>query len=412
MIYGLRRKFIVVSAASVLLVLSAIFCLIAWTGTRQLNNTVDALTDVISSNGGRFPDLKHMQTPRPSRGFPFPNGNIITPETQFSTRFFILWLDQNGKVAGENVDSISSITREQAREYAAEAWKRGTERGWMSEYRFKVSATNEGYAIVFVDGSMALHMTRRQLAQASLVIAGSGIVVLLLIILASRWAVRPVAESYEKQKQFITDANHELKTPLTLIMSNLDIIESEIGKNEWLDDIRSEGERMGMLVNQLVTLTRMDEEPSDLPVSPFDMSAAVADTVSEFHSLAEARQITLSGDIEQGITYRGEEGMIRRLTAILLDNAVKYCDAGGDIKVRVYGKHHPVMIVENTYQSVGEVELHRLFDRFYRADKARTYHGSFGVGLSIAKAIAQNHHGDITAYRKGHAHIGFKVVLK
>ena len=109
--------------------------------------------------------------------------------------------------------------------------------------------------------------------------------------------------------------------------------------------------------------------------------------------------------------YNGDEGLIRRLLVILLDNAVKYCDDGGEIKVMAYRKRHPTILVENTCSYVESLELERLFDRFYRADKSRAFDGNFGVGLSIARAIAKNHHGDIGAYKRGKT-IGFKVELK
>ena len=265
--------------------------------------------------------------------------------------------------------------------------------------------------IVFVNGSMNRTLINRFTLITSFVLIGSGFVILILFIIISKRVVRPVAESYEKQKQFITDANHELKTPLTLILSNLDIIESEIGKNEWLDDIRTEGERMEMLVNQLVTLSRMDENQSGLTFSQFDLSSTISDTISEFKQLAEDRKKALSADIKSSIFYKGDEGLIRRLMSILLDNAVKYCDTGGRIQVFVYERRHPTVIVENTYSDVDNIELEKLFDRFYRADKARTFNGGFGVGLSIAKAIAKNHHGDISVYKKDQT-IGFKVELK
>ena len=251
----------------------------------------------------------------------------------------------------------------------------------------------------------------RFLLTSLLILFGSSLIILILFVLISKWVVRPVAESYEKQKQFITDANHELKTPLTLILTNLDIVEAEIGKNEWLDDIRSEGERMGMLVNQLVTLSRMDEDQSNLTISRFDLSSVLSDVISEFEPLAAERRKDLFYKVQPLIIYQGDEGLIRRLAAILLDNAVKYCDTGGRIQVSVYERRHPVIVVENTYCDVNNIELPKLFDRFYRADKARTFDGGFGVGLSIARAIAKNHHGDISVYKK-EGLIGFKVELK
>lgn len=261
-----------------------------------------------------------------------------------------------------------------------------------------------------MDGTMNHIMSNRFLYTFLLIIIGSSLIVLILIILISKRVVYPAAESYEKQKQFITDANHELKTPLTLILSDLDIVESEVGENEWLDDIRSEGERMGILINQLVALSRMDEDQSNLTLSDFDLSSTISDTVSEFKLLAQERQKEMTADIEPAISYRGDEGLIRRLASVLLDNAVKYCDAEGQIRVSLYRKRRPVLVVENTYGAVDNIDMGRLFDRFYRADKARTYDGSFGIGLSLAKSIAKSHHGDIRAYKRGKM-IGFKVEL-
>ena len=409
MIYSLRRKFIMVSAVSLVIVFGTILAITAFMSGMQLNNTMDVLTDAIASNNGVFPEFDEDSGSLPSDKFPYTD--IITEETQFSTRFFAAWLDNDSRIENINIDSIISISEAQVEQYVDAAVKKGEERGWVSDYRYKIVNTENGSMIVFVNGSMNRTLINRFTLITSFVLIGSGFVILILFIIISKRVVRPVAESYEKQKQFITDANHELKTPLTLILSNLDIIESEIGKNEWLDDIRTEGERMEMLVNQLVTLSRMDENQSGLTFSQFDLSSTISDTISEFKQLAEDRKKALSADIKSSIFYKGDEGLIRRLMSILLDNAVKYCDTGGRIQVFVYERRHPTVIVENTYSDVDNIELEKLFDRFYRADKARTFNGGFGVGLSIAKAIAKNHHGDISVYKKDQT-IGFKVELK
>ena len=240
---------------------------------------------------------------------------------------------------------------------------------------------------------------------------GCAALVLALIFLLSKKAVKPIAESYEKQRQFITDANHELKTPLTLILANAEIAQDELGKNEWLDDIMSEGQRMTELVNQLVALSRMDEENSKLNVVQIPFGELVFDTVSEFEALAKGRGKTLSVSIDRSIIYSGDEMLLHRLVGILLDNAVKYCDEGGEIKVNLEKRRRIILSVENTYTSVGEIELNKLFDRFYRADKARKFTGGYGVGLSMAKSIVEKHKGEITVYKKDKNNIGFKVIL-
>ncbi len=408
MIRNLRRRFILISAASIFVVFFGIFLLILIFSRVQMNRTMDTLTDAISSNDGVFPKFDPLEKRPPSQ---FPYSDVITAETQFSTRFFTVWLDDRQEIDRVNIDSISSISESEVENYVKRAVKERAERGWIADYRYKVVRTDTGSTMVFVNGAMNQNVTNRLLFTAFLVLLGSAVLILGLTIIISKRAVRPIADSYEKQKQFITDANHELKTPLTLILSNLDIVESEVGKNEWLDDIRSEGERMGLLINQMVTLSRMAESDTPLECTAFDLSGAVTDTVSEFQSLAAERNKTLTAALEPRVTYCGDEALIRRLTAILLDNALKYCDPGGRIQVTLSQRRHPVLTVENTYAEVGTLELDRLFDRFYRADKARTFSGSFGVGLSIAQSIAKKHRGSITAYQKGTT-IGFRVALK
>lgn len=408
MIGSLRRKFISISMISIFIVFSCIFISLMVFTKIQTNRSVDMLVDTISSNDGVFPKFDPSKQRMPVQ---MPYSDVITEETQFSTRFFSVWLDDEKQIVNTNMDSVSTITEQDVEDYTDKVLKRGKERGWIGDYRYRIMDTENGTTVVFVNGNTYNNTSNRLLFTALLVLLGSASLILILTIVVSKRAVRPVAESYEKQRQFITDANHELKTPLTLILSNLDIVESELGKNEWLDDIRSEGERMGLLINQLVTLSRMDESTDSVMREEFNLSSAVADTVSEFESLAEERGHTLTSSISPSVYYYGDESLIRRLTAILLDNAIKYCDAGGNIQLSLTCRRHPVLTVENTYQDVDKLELNRLFDRFYRADKARTFSGSFGIGLSIAQSIVKSHKGNIAAYRKCGI-IGFRVELK
>ena len=411
MIYSLRKKFILISALAVSGVFSLILAFIAITSIHQMNRTVDVLADVISQNGGIFPNFSEAEAPAaPKR---FPGGPGLSPESQFSTRFFNVWVNEDGEITEINTDRISSVSRETAGEYAKKAAESRRERGWIENYRYKVNDTQTGKLVVFVNGEMNRSTTNRMLYSLFFVLLGSFVVILLLVIVISKRAVKPAAESYEKQRQFVTDANHELKTPLTLILSNVDIVESEIGKNEWLDDIRSEGERMGELIGQLVTLSRMDEDTTNLTLSEFDLSDMVTETVTEFEGLVAEREKSLWLADLPSVCYRGDRELLRRLLAILLDNAVKYCDPGGKIAVTLSSRgHYPVITVENDYDGVEALELGRLFDRFYRADKARTYTGSYGIGLSIAQSIAKHHRGEITAYKKDGEKIGFRVILK
>lgn len=412
MIYKLQRKFILISTASVLAVISLVFGIILILNITTMNRNMDMLADKVSEGGGRFPESFD--------GLPFPdktppknqhNFDFITPETPFSTRHFTVFFDENGSVRQTFMESIFSIPEGKAIEYAEKALEKKGERGWIYNYRYKVLQTEKGYGVVLVDGSMSRSILMQSTTIAGIVLLVCAALVLILIFLLSRKAVKPIAESYEKQKQFITDANHELKTPLTLILANLDIAESELGQNEWLDDIRAEGERMTDIINQLVALSRMDEEGNKMNTCEVSFGSLVANTVSEFEPLAKEKGKILSATVDESIMYIGDEALLRRLIGILMDNAIKYCDNSGEISVTLRHGRKIVLTVENTYAAVGEIELGRLFDRFYRADKARKFTGGFGVGLSMAKVIVENHKGEITAYKKDSTHIGFKIVL-
>ena len=412
MIYRLQKRFILICTVSVLTVIALVFGVILVLNISSMNRNMDMLADRVSEGGGRFPGSFDEPTPfdkMPPRNEP--NFEFITPETPFATRHFTVFFDKSGEAVRTNTESIYSITDEVAIEYAENVLKDGNERGWISNYRYKLFSTEMGKGVVFVDGSMSRSSLMQSTVISGFVLLGCAALVLILIFLLSKKAVKPIAESYEKQKQFITDANHELKTPLTLILANLDIAESELGKNEWLDDIRAEGHRMTELVNQLVALSRMDEEGQPLNIREVALGQLVADTVSEFEPLAKERGKALTASIDKEISYLGDEALLHRLVGILMDNAIKYCDQGGEISVALHRGRRITLTVENTYAAVGELELNRLFDRFYRADKARKFTGGYGVGLSMAKAIVEKHKGEISAYKKDATHIGFKIVL-
>ena len=412
MIYRLQKRFILISTVAVLSVIVLVFGVILALNISSMNRNMDILADRVSEGGGRFPgSLGEMIPPDKIPPRNEQNFDFITPETPFSTRHFTVFFDKEGKVDQTFTESIYAIDEDTAIEYAKKVMDDGKERGWISNYRYKVFSSEMGYGVVFVDGSMSRSTLMQTTMIAGFVLLGCAALVLILIFLLSKKAVKPIAESYEKQKQFVTDANHELKTPLTLILANLDIAEGELGKNEWLDDIRTEGQRMTELVKQLVALSRMDEEGQPLNVAEVSFGALVADTVSEFEPLAKDRGKALTASVDKEITYLGDEALLHRLVGILMDNAIKYCDQGGEISVMLHRGRRIVLTVENTYAAVSELELNRLFDRFYRADKARKFTGGYGVGLSMAKAIVEKHKGEIFAYKKDSTHIGFKIIL-
>ncbi len=409
MIDKLRKKMIWICVSSVLVVFVLIFVAIYILGYHQLNNNMDMMADRISEGNGVFRPFD-QNNPKPPGMDRYPD--FFTEETPFSTRFFTVWLSKDGTVIGVNLDSVSSVETESAIDLTEEVLEKGDSRGWLGKYRYKVFSSMGKIGVVFVDGSMNRSTTGTLMWTAAAVLLGCMLIITIVIIVVSKGVVRPIAQSYEKQKQFITDANHELKTPLTLILTNLEIVESELGHSEWLDDMRTEGQRMSALVAQLTALSRLDEDTPQMPTTEFSFSDVCSDTVSEFAPLIDSKGLTMTAYIQPELNLRGDEGAIRRLVTILIDNAVKYCDPTGDIYLSASSKWQTELRVENSCAGVDNMQLSRLFDRFYREDKARTAGTSFGIGLSLAKSIAEKHHGEIKAYKAGPGRIGFRVMLK
>ncbi len=409
MIYNLRQKMIWICCTSVVVVFALIFAAIYAIGTRMLNNNLDMIADRISEGNGVFRPFD-QDNPMPPGMDRYPD--FFTDETPFSTRFFTVWVTDEGTIVGANLESVSSVIKEDAYAYAERALSREKERGWQENYRYKIFDTAKGAGIVFVDGSVNRATTRALVLTAAAVLIGCLLIIFVVIVVASKRVVRPIARSYEKQRQFVTDANHELKTPLTLILTNVDIVEQELGHNEWLEDIRTEGQRMSGLVGQLTALSRLDEDRVPVQKENFSLSEVCRDAISEFIPLIDSKGLAWTACIPPEIALCGDEGAIHHLITILIDNAVKYCDPAGEICLTLSTRWQNRLVLENSCANVDALELDRLFDRFYRADRARTAGSSFGIGLSIAKSIAENHGGDIKAYKAGPGRIGFRVSLK
>lgn len=232
MIGILRRKFISISMISIFIVFSCIFISLMVFTKIQTNRSVDMLVDTISSNDGVFPKFDPSKQRMPVQ---MPYSEVITEETQFSTRFFSVWLDDEKQIVNTNMDSVSTITEQDVEDYTDKVLKRGKERGWIGDYRYRIMDTEDGTTVVFVNGNTYNNTSNRLLFTALLVLLGSASLILILTVVVSKRAVRPVAESYEKQRQFITDANHELKTPLRLYCQTWTLLKASWEKmNGWM----------------------------------------------------------------------------------------------------------------------------------------------------------------------------------
>ena len=322
----------------------------------------------------------------------------FTAETPYSTRYFVLFYTDGGTLTRADLKNIASVTESDTAEYLAAALKNGEGFGHYGNYRFLVSAAEEGgYMAIFLDSYQSSRTVKTVLVWSLAAVAACTLLVLGLVVLLSRRAIDPVVRSAERQKQFITDASHELKTPITVIATSLRVLEMEVGRQKWIDKARVQTEKLKELVNSLVTLSRMDEENSPLRMEDFRISEAVTETAESFRQVAESDGHALELRVQPELTYRGDQYAVRQLVSILLDNAVKYAATDSSITLTLEKSRRGVTLrVANGCENAESIDTGKLFDRFYRADPARTA-GGFGIGLSIARGIAEGHKGSIAA---------------
>ncbi len=320
-------------------------------------------------------------------------------ESNYMTRFFTVRFDKNGEVLFTSTDNIAAIDNDAAVAYARGVLEGSRDHGYMKAYRYIRNTTDEATTVIF------LNTTREQQSMITLLILTlivsfvSLVIVFFLVRALSKRAIRPYANNIKQQKRFITDASHELKTPLTSILTSLDVITMEKGDDEWTDNIRKQTERMTGLVSELVTLSRLDEE-SPLPdKEQFSLSDAALEAVDVYKQQAKAHEKNFEVDIEENVTMYGDRASIQQMLSVLLDNAIRYSDEKGDIRFNVFSKRNRACIeVFNTCDYDNPPDVERLFDRFYRPDESRsTRTGGNGVGLSIAKAVVNAHGGRISA---------------
>lgn len=396
MIRKTRWKFIAIAMAALsvaMILVTLIINAANWYAVRQ--EMVDSVS-LIADNNGRYPrDAGGKGGGR--RGF---------RESSYATRYFSVRQGGDGRYAAMNLDNIASVTEEQALELAQQAVEDGAAYGFMDGFIFCVRERGHGRDIVFVDCEAKLGAVRSLgilSALACLLGIGGAFVVVALL---SRRAIEPLIESSERQKRFITDAGHELKTPLTVISAHMDLLQLEIGDNEWVAGTQRQVAHLRKLVGDLVTLAKMDEEGSALEPARFDLSAAVAETCEGFQAMAELSGRRLEQALASGIHMLGDEGAVRQLTGILLDNALKYAPEGSVVRaaLTLEGRRARLSVQNLLAQPMDEASVRRLFDRFYRVDGARAKGegpGGYGIGLAIAKAAAERQGGRIWARSSG-----------
>ena len=406
MLKKIQRRFILAAMAAFGTVMLLIIVGINVANYYRTTSMQDRLAGELLSHEQNV--LSRRETPPPVR-----DRARRDPEAAFTTRFFTVHYDADGKVGSVSRDFISSVDEETAKAYAQAVLSKGRERGYYETYRYLVSRSEEGITVLFLNAAVHIQSMRSLFFVSLMIGAGSLLTVFLLILFFSRRAIRPYMKNMERQKRFITDAGHELKTPITSIATSADIAAMEHEEDEWIENIRRQAARLTKLVGDMVALSRLDEETPFPEKSRFSVSEAAWEIAEPFAVLAKAEGKSYSQHIEENLTLYGDRGSIQRMISILLDNAVRYSDEGGEIRIQIYRRRSKVCIeVSNTCDLPDISDLGRLFDRFYRLDESRSAAtGGTGIGLSMVQAIAETHGGKASVQSADGKEICFKVVL-
>ncbi len=443
MIRRLRFRMITVSMLALAIVLTVIIGAANIMNYRQMVTEADEITSLLADNDGSFPDSEFFRhgengsgsfSDKPSlpegtapaapddgsgpvsetapggarekkNDFPgrgYGRGSNFSAETPFESRFFTVVIDQDGTCSDTSLDRIAAVDAGTAEEYARTVLSSGKEKGFIDSYRYIVRDRTEDTLLIFLDRGRAL-LTARRFLLTSIGIALAGLLaVFLLILLLSGRIIRPFVDNYEKQRRFITDAGHELKTPLAIINADAEVLEmeQEDGENEWIADIKKQTARLSELTANLIALSRSEEDTaSTFVMTDFPVSDAVSEAADSYNGPAISRGLHFTADIEPSLTLHGDERSVMQLVGILMDNALKYTNEGGDIRLSLARAGKQIRLtVYNTCESIDRASLPHLFDRFYRTDASRNSStGGYGIGLSIAQAIVSGHKGKISA---------------
>lgn len=391
MFKSLRRKFVATSVASVAVVIILMASTLNFINYYKMGQRVDDSLYEASKSSALvtiFSDGEEDMIVTKNTASKTPNNN----------GFSIAKIDENKNVIRSYRDDVLIKGKDDLQKLVTEAVNESSTSGYVGTYRYLKVNNDAGNLVLLLNTQRDLDsfhaFMRNSIIVSSIVILS----VFILLVLISKKVIAPIQQSYQKQKQFITDASHELKTPLAIIRSNTDVLELENGDSKWTKNIQNQVDRLTSLVNSLVVFSRMEEKDTAEKVK-FNLSESLHARIDDFEELASFQKKHIIADIDNNIYYRGEQQAIVQLMDILLENAIKYATKETNINVTLKkNKKYATMKISNQ-ANVKKGDLRKVFDRFYRLDESRnsTIKG-YGIGLSMAKLITEKHKEVIKAY--------------
>ncbi len=386
MLKKLKVRFILLSMISMTVTLVLAFTAVNITLRARVTNRTDRIIDYLYENGGSFPIIRDNSADK-----------LFHDETPFQTRYYVVIIDGN-EYSGSNYSHISLDRIKDIDAQIVRIVKQNKDRGYIDNSRYGMFDYEGGKMLIVIDCHTDLNTVHTLLTITLVTISSCIVIVFVLLVVFSKYVIRPFEENREKQRRFITDAGHELKTPIAIIQSNAEVMEMTGGESKWLTNIKTQTARMSKLVKGLIELSKMDEQTlSEKEKLSIDLSEIVTNSVESFVVPAQNKGIEIKCDIDSGVTVMGDLEDIVRLVGILLDNAVKYTDDRHLIEVKLKHKAKKAqLIVSNTCKGLDRESVRKFFDRFYRSDSSRSSQtGGYGIGLSMAQMIVQNHRGKI-----------------
>ena len=338
---------------------------------------------------------------------------VDNSEIPYASRYFVVVYDNEGQLVEINTARVRTIVNNKAEQYGLKAYHSKKKRDFISHYRYTKSKRGDSTYIIFLDIENSLE-DFFDIVNLSIIFVVLGVVLFVfLIVILSGKVIKPFVDNYENQRNFIADAGHDLKTPITVIEADAEVLKMKFGDdNEFLNDIFLQSSRLKQLTEDLIYLSKLDENP-DYEMIEFPLSDVITEICQSFESVAKTQKKEMTITIEPHLSFKGNQKNMERLVNILLDNAVKYSSDHGKIDVSLERqKKFIVLTVYNTVDHISKEELPKLFDRFYRSDQSRNSEtGGYGIGLSVAKSVVEAHKGKINATTSDEKSLVMIVIL-
>ena len=390
----LRKKFIVLSSSTVFGILFVVFLILNITTYVSNINTIKTNIEDVRIV------LKEDKT-------------SDSKDRHFVSRYIYLTLNEDNSIKESKSDNGFSIPGVKIEDLKDQALSKNKDFGRINYTYFKIYYENET-ELIFIDSRAEITSYEKMITISSIIFVCTFILITLIVILISKRIIKPYEELYKKEKMFLTNASHELKTPITIIKTDLDVLKMDDVNNEWIDSIDNQTNRLSKLVNEMVNLYKIEEKKEDIVKNNFNISEVTLDVLDNFLSSFKFKNYNIKIDIEENIIINSNEDIYMKILFILLDNANKYGLENGDFSIKLYKEKKKVILkVYNQTEEFEKEKLKFIFDRFYTLDESRSKEKSgYGIGLSIAKFLTEDINGTIQASTNDNKSIEFKIILK